>query len=111
MFEISELATDKLHEYLQANKISSSLRVALMSGGCSGPALGLALDEKKPADDQFEKNELTFLVEKSLLQQCGSISIDYIEAGQRSGFSIISGNPLSGSGGGCSSGSCSSCGS
>jgi len=110
MFEVSELATEKLNEYLQANNINSSLRVALMPGGCSGPALGLALDEKKEGDEQFDKDAISFLVEKALLTQCGTISVDYVDAGQRSGFSITSQNPIPGSGGGCSSGSCGSCG-
>jgi len=45
-------------------------------------------------------------VEEGLLSTCGSIKVDFIEAGYRSGFSITSANPVGG--GGCSSGSCSS---
>jgi Fe-S cluster assembly iron-binding protein IscA len=51
---------------------------------------------------------LTFLVDNNLLDTCGSIKVDFIDAGMRSGFSISSAKPLS-SGGGCSSGA--SCGS
>lgn len=109
MFEISPLAIEKLNEYMQSNNIDSSLRISIISGGCSGPALGLGLDEKKPEDDQFDRDNLSFLCEKTLLQQCGTITVDYAEAGQRSGFTITSENPLPGGGGGCSSGSCGSC--
>ncbi|TKB27552.1 iron-sulfur cluster assembly accessory protein [Desulfopila sp. IMCC35006] len=108
MLEITTQANEKLIEYLQANNISSSLRVAVMQGGCSGPSLGLALDEEKPTDELFKRQNLTFLVEKDLLQQCGSIKVDYAEAGNRSGFTITSTNPLPDTGGGCSSGSCGS---
>jgi HesB-like selenoprotein len=108
MLDVSELANEKLLEYMKANNISSSLRVALMQGGCSGPSLGLALDEEKETDESFVKQDLTFLVEKSLLEQCGAISVDYVDAGSRSGFNISTTTPLPGAGNGCSSGSCGS---
>jgi len=108
MFEVTDLANEKLAEYLKTNNISSSLRVALMQGGCSGPALGIALDELKETDQSFEREDLTFLIEKSLLQLCGTITVDYVDAGSSSGFSISSANPLPGAGGSCSSGSCGS---
>lgn len=110
MLEVSDLANEKLIEYMKSNNISSALRVAIMQGGCSGPALGLTLDEIKETDDSFVKQDLTFLVEKGLLTQCGTISVDYVDAGPRSGFTISSTNPLPGAGGGCSSGSCGSSG-
>lgn len=108
MLDISDLATEKLLAYLKENNISSSLRVALMQGGCSGPSLGLALDEKKETDESYDFQGLTLLVEKSLLEQCGTINVDYVDAGPRSGFSVSSSIPLPGAGGGCSSGSCGS---
>lgn len=108
MLDVSDLANEKLIEYLQSNNISSSLRVAVMQGGCSGPALGLALDDQKETDESFVEQDLTFLVDKSLLEQCGTIRVDFVDAGPRSGFSISSANPLPGAGGGCSSGSCDS---
>ncbi|PID76849.1 MAG: hypothetical protein CSB24_04540 [Deltaproteobacteria bacterium] len=67
--------------------------------------MGLALDEPKDNDKVFEKEEIKFLVEKGLLETCGVINVDYVDAGPRSGFGITSANPLGG--GGCSSGSCS----
>jgi Fe-S cluster assembly iron-binding protein IscA len=69
--------------------------------------LGLALDEPKENDKVYENDSLKFLVEESLLATCGSIKVDFIDAGPRSGFGITSANPIS-SGGGCSSGSCGS---
>jgi len=70
--------------------------------------LGLALDEPKDNDEVYNQSDLTFLVEGSLLETCGEINVEYIEAGPRSGFGISSTNPIGGDGGGCSSGSCSS---
>lgn len=108
MIEVTEIAQEKLLEYLNTNNISSSVRIALMQGGCSGPTLGLALDDAKDDDLVKSFDELTVLMEKNLLEVCGSISVDFLESGDRSGFRVTSLNPVPGSGGGCSSGSCGS---
>lgn len=110
MLHVSTLAVEKLTAYMTENNIFSALRVALMQGGCAGPSLGLALDEGTSEDERYDKDGLAFIVEKSLVQQCGAITIDYVDAPGRSGFSIRSTNPLPAGGGGCSSGSCGSCG-
>lgn len=108
MITIADLAQQRLKEYLQQNSIESSIRVALMSGGCAGSSLGLALDEKKENDNVTELEGLTILIDEALLAQCDKVHIDYVDADARSGFSITSANPVGG--GGCSSGGCSSCG-
>lgn len=108
MINVAEVAQQRLKEYLQQNNIESSIRVALMSGGCSGASLGLALDEKKEGDEVTELDGLTVIIDKALLTECDKVYIDYIDADQRSGFSITSANPVGG-GGGCAGG-CSSCG-
>ena len=107
MFEVTNTAVENLKSYLSQNNIDSAVRIALMQGGWAGPSLGLALDESKENDKIFEENELTFLVDQSLLDTCGAIKVDFIDAGYRSGFSITSTNPVGG-GGGCSTGSCAS---
>lgn len=109
MITISALAQRKLEEYLKENNISSFLRVAVMPGGCSGPALGLALDEQKKDDLVTTAESLTLLISKDLSEQCGAVSVDFMEAGSRSGFSITSAHPIPGAGG-CGSGSCGSSG-
>ena len=108
-FDVTAGAVTKLKEYMEQNNITSALRIALMQGGCSGPSLGLALDEPKDNDRTFENNGLKFLVEKGLLETCGSIKVEFIDAGPRSGFGITSKIPLPGGGGcggSCGSGSC-----
>ncbi len=107
MLEVTSQANSKLVEYMQENNITSALRVFISEGGCSGPALALALDEEKQGDQVFNQNDLVILVEQNIIDQCGSITVDYVDAGNRSGFSIQPANPLPG-GGGCSSGSCGS---
>ncbi len=73
---------------------SAAIRVSLMEKEPSGPVLGLCLDKKKPQDESFHIQGVTFIVDKSLLEQCGSINIDFIEAGNNSGFKITATNPL-----------------
>jgi iron-sulfur cluster assembly protein len=67
----------------------------------------LALDEPKESDEVFENDSLKFLVEGSLMTTCGGITVDFVDAGPRSGFGITSTNPVN-AGGGCSSGECGS---
>ena len=68
----------------------------------------MALDEPKESDAKYEQDGLTFLVDNNLLDSCGSIKVDFMDAGMRSGFSISSTNPLGGGDGGCSSEGCGS---
>ncbi|MGL1931637.1 MAG: hypothetical protein OCC45_07725 [Desulfotalea sp.] len=68
--------------------------------------MGLALDEPKDDDKTFTVQEISFLVEKSLLESTGGVKVDFADAGPKSGFTIASTNPMGS--GGCSSGSCSS---
>ena len=113
MLEVTATAISNIKDYLKQKKIESAVRITMMSGGCSGPALGLALDEAKENDLTFEQDGVSFLVEKALAETCGAIKVDFIEAGDGcgcsgSGFSISSEKPLPSAGGGCSScgGSC-----
>ncbi len=107
MFEVTEIAANNLKAYFEQNKVDSPVRVGLMQGGCSGAALGLALDEPKADDKVFEDKALKFIIAEDLLGQCGSVKVDFIEAGYRSGFSITSANPVGGGGCGSCNGSCS----
>ncbi|XCN71836.1 MAG: IscA/HesB family protein [Candidatus Electrothrix aestuarii] len=112
MIEVTESAIANIKEYLGQQNIESSVRIFLMSGGCSGPSLGLALDEAKENDLSFEQEGVSFLVEKALTETCGAIKVDYLEASSSSdcgcssggGFSITSEKPLAGGGDGGSCG-------
>ncbi len=56
----------------------------------------------------FDNDSLKFLVETTLFDTTGAITVDFVDAGPRSGFGITSENPIGNGGGSC--GSCSSCG-
>ncbi|MCK9175954.1 MAG: hypothetical protein M0O96_11835 [Desulforhopalus sp.] len=68
--------------------------------------MGLALDEPKDNDKVYDKKNLKFLVEETLFETTGNITVDYVDAGPGSGFGITSEKPV---GAQSSCGSCSSC--
>ncbi len=115
MFEVTQSALTNVKDYLRQQKIDSPIRVTMISGGCSGPSLGLALDEAKDNDKTFDHDGVSFVVEESLLASCGAVKVDFIEksdggcgCGGSGGFSVTSEKPLASGGCSCScpSGSC-----
>jgi Fe-S cluster assembly iron-binding protein IscA len=70
--------------------------------------LGLTLDELKDNDEEFENNGLKLIIEKSLLDTTGGVSIDFVGNMFGGRFSIQPKIPFSGAGeasqcgGGCS---------
>jgi Fe-S cluster assembly iron-binding protein IscA len=118
MITVTPLATEKLAAYLTENNIDSPVRITATSG-CSGPSLGLALDERQDHDHAREEKGVTLLISRDLAQQCGTVTVDFIEAKSGcgcgdGGFSITSeralpgGGGCGGCGGSCSTGSCGS---
>ncbi|MCB9481830.1 MAG: IscA/HesB family protein [Desulfobacteraceae bacterium] len=102
MFNVSDKAQAEIAAYF-ADKELKPLRVFLHPGGCAGPELLMAIDEKKDGDETFKVNGIDFLIEKKLLEDVSPVEIDYIETG----FTIKSSLKVHG---GCS-GCCGSCGS
>ena len=75
MITLSENARKELEAYF-ADKERQTIRVYLAPGGCSGPRLVLALDEPGDEDARFEQDGFAFCINKELLQQVKSVSID-----------------------------------
>ncbi len=65
----------------------------------------MALDEPKETDEIVENEGITYMINKDLYNQVKPISVDFVESGYGSGFSIKSN--LKREGGGCGSTSCS----
>ncbi|MCI5162944.1 MAG: adhesin [Candidatus Electrothrix sp. AX5] len=117
MLEVTETALTNIKKYLSDSNIESAVRITMISGGCSGNSLGLALDEAKENDLTSEQDGVNFLVEKGLAETCGTITVDFTESSgdgcgcSGGGFSIKSENSLAGDDQGgcgcsCTSGSC-----
>jgi iron-sulfur cluster assembly protein len=80
MFEVSGAALKVLAEYLIEQNINSVIRITPMAGHCAGPHLRISVCEKLPNDVVLERDEIVFVINKELLAECGSISVDYIES-------------------------------
>ena len=98
MITLSENARKELEAYF-ADKERQTIRVYLAPGGCSGP----------PGDEdaRFEQDGFAFCINKELLQQVKSVSIDLSYLG----FTVTPEVPLPSSGGSSCGGCCGSCGS
>lgn len=102
MFNVTEKAQEQVRVYFEG-KQKMPIRVFLHQGGCGGPQMAMALDDKKDSDTVFTFDDVDYIVETEFLQQAQPISVDFIE----SGFKVTSSLEL---GGGCSScGSSGSC--
>lgn len=98
MIQVTEDAQKEMNAYFEG-KNPGTIRVYLASGGCSGTRLMLAIDEAGEDDASFEAAGYTFCVNKDLLAQTSTITVDY----GAMGFSVDSLVPMSKGGGGCSS--------
>ena len=60
----------------------------------------MVLDEPKEEDKVFEYESLKMVVANDLLDELGSVTVDYHDSAWKSGFSISSSKALRGAGGG-----------
>ena len=104
MFEVTENASDKIKELLK-DKESAPIRIMMSQGGCSGPALGMAIDEATEEDEVFDDRGLTYVIERDLYEEVKPLKVDYVKNPMGEGFSISSGMPMAGGCEGCH-GSC-----
>lgn len=103
MLTVTDKASEVIKDFLKDKKAGASIRVFL-NMGCSGPSLGMALDEtKNEADEVMQAGGTTFVIEKDLLKQVKPINIDFITTPQGAGFKLTSNLP---EGSGCGSCSC-----
>lgn len=103
MLEVTEKATEMIREFFKTRDAVSPMRIFIAGMGCSGPQLGISLDEKTDEDETFEEGGFTFLIEKKLLDDAKPIKLDYIVTPQGEGFFISSSlQKATDCGGGCS---------
>jgi iron-sulfur cluster assembly protein len=90
MFEVSEKASGMLKIFLENSKGPKMIRLLMQAGGCSGPAMGMALDEQKGKDQTFTHKGITFVIDRDLFERAKPIGIDFVESVGGSGFKITS---------------------
>lgn len=108
MIDVTTEAVAKLEEHFAGQDERSPIRIYAAQGGCSGPMLGLALDNPGEGDTTFEHEGFTFIADEKLLEATGDVQIHATEYG----FQVSSQNPLGGGGCDCNTGcACGGCGS
>ena len=105
MLTVTDKAAEVIADFLKDKKEGASIRLFL-NMVCSGPSLGMALDENRSeADEVISVGSTTFVIEKDLLNQVIPINIDFIITPQGAGFKLTSSLPQP-NGGCCGSCSC-----
>ena len=100
--KMSEKATVEFMQFLKDNEVTADeVRIHFAGMGCGGPVFNLVLDTKKDTDNTEVIDNLTFLVDKSVTEQFGELTILSAEENGRGGFSIEP--EIIPAGGGCSS--------
>jgi iron-sulfur cluster assembly protein len=94
MLEITEKASEMIKDFLKDKDDIQAIRIMLSQGGCSGPSLGMALDESRDDDREFDDHGIRFIVEKSLYERVKPIKVDYVNSHMGSGFNITSNMPV-----------------
>ncbi len=78
---VTAVAQEKLRQFLKDNDPTSNIRISQITtaGSCGGKIrLGLSLDEEVTGDDEtFQVNGITFVIERSLNENLGGVSVDY----------------------------------
>lgn len=93
MLTVTDKASEVIKDFLKDKKPGASIRLFLNTG-CSGPSLGMALDDANAeADEVISADSITFVIEKGLLNQVKPITIDFITTPQGAGFKLTSSLP------------------
>lgn len=87
--QMSDVAYEDFIKLLQENNIdSNTIRIYLAGMGWGGPAFNLVLDEQKDSDVVEKIKDMSFLVDKDLVSQFGSLTLKSGRENGRDGFSI-----------------------
>ncbi len=76
MIFIDDIAYKEFKELLDNKTVDSyNVRIALDRVGCNGPIFGVFIDEANDNDEVEVINEITFISEKSLIEEYGGFII------------------------------------
>lgn len=90
MITISESATDKIKEMLEAEGTPEMfLRIGVKEGGCSGFSYSMGFDDEQSVNDQeMDMTGLRVVVDQSSLRYLNGLEIDWKESAMGGGFTI-----------------------
>ena len=103
---ISEEAYNEFKGFLDDNNITDfNIRINFAGAACSGPIFNISVSEPNDADVVEKVNEISFIVEKTLIDEFGGFIILSTNENEGRGLSL---KPVISPEGGCG-GSCSGC--
>lgn len=89
LIDISDKAYQEFTDLLKANDINeTTVRIALAGMGCSGPRFGLMVDEASDNDVTETVKDLTFVIEKPLIDDYEGFTILSDEENGGGGMSL-----------------------
>lgn len=109
MIEVTGKASEAVKKVMEERSLEGSLRVFLNAGGCGGPSLAMAIDEAHDDDLTFDVAGMSYVISRELDEKSGGVTIDYMDQGYATGFSITPAKDLGFEGAACGGG-CSGCG-
>jgi Fe-S cluster assembly iron-binding protein IscA len=100
--EINQETIDEIKKIIDTQSDRpANVRIFVAGVGCSGPSLGLALDDIKDSDLIDESGEVKFIMDKDVYEQMGEIKVEFVG----NGYYVAPINQVesgcSGCGGGC----------
>ncbi|GAA0076862.1 iron-sulfur cluster assembly accessory protein [Clostridium sp. CTA-5] len=102
---ISEEAYNEFKGFLEENNISDfNIRINFAGSACSGPVFNISVSEPTDADVVEKINDISFLMEKTLVDEFGGFIILSTDENDGRGLSL---KPVIAPEGGC--GSCGGC--
>jgi len=96
MVNISETASEKIHEMLSAEESEGLfLRIGVKEGGCSGFSYGMGFDDERHGDDKvLDIRGLTVVVDGESAKYLYGVEIDWKESAMGGGFTIQNPNAV-----------------
>ena len=86
---ITSRASKKLKEMIQKKEqVHQNVRILMTGIGWGGPRFGIALDEQKNNDKNYQAESLNFVVEQQLAEQINTFKIDYRDFFLNRGFQV-----------------------
>jgi iron-sulfur cluster assembly protein len=79
MLNVTEKAVEAIREHMLQQKLSSSIRISVMHGSCSGPNLRISADQAREDDHIAVYQDIQFIINRKLLTECGAIQVDFVE--------------------------------
>lgn len=102
---ISEEAYTEFADFLKENNVeSNNIRINLAGYACSGPVFNISISEANDADEVEVINDITFIAEKTIVDEFGGFIIVSSEENNGNGLSLKAVNPGEGGCGSCGGG-------